>query len=180
MDANAFTIRRDLNDLSTVSNEVLTYKRQVWCTPGSRQQKIQHSNIKVNDYSKNYAQFYGVTPPASGSGQDPYFNKNMARFYGTTPPVSGTGKNPEFNKNMAQFYGVTPPQSGKPQSVYSSGGNNLSRPISNSTEFQLNKQKFFTMTPDNDLQLKKNARAFYQASEKSRSPLVSAGKNLIQ
>ena len=154
-------------DFSTVPQEVLYQKRQIWVTPGSRQQAIHHTNIKVTDFSKNNAKFYGVTPtdtplpPPTGG-----MTKNAANFYGSTPPV--TGSNGNFIKNQSKFFGITPGQSA-----------GQSRPVSNSTEFQINMQRFYMKTPNEELQMKKNTKAFYQDFGKSRSPLANAGRNFM-
>lgn len=158
-------------DLSTVTPEELRYKREIWLKPGSRMQPVNHSGAVVKDFNKNYANFYGVTPgstpvrtPASTSSQ---YCMNQARFYGTSPGASANN----FNKDTAKFYGVTPVQSERPP-----GG---SRPISQTTEFQLNTRNFYAATPSEPLQYKKNTNAFFNV-DKSRSPLVSAGRNLVQ
>jgi hypothetical protein len=149
-------------DLSTVSPEILQQKRQIWLTPGSRQQPIHPTHLQITNYA-----------PAPSTG----YAKSQAKFYGATPPVSGPGKNPAFNQNSAKFYGITPPQTGKPQSETNSI--NASRPISQNTEFQVNSQKFYLATPPEDLRYRKNAKAFFDYGN-NRSTLASAGRNIMQ
>ena len=173
-------------DLSTVSPEVLQHKREVWLTPGSRLENIQHSGVEIKDYQKNLAKFYGATPNSSAAPSAPPsagFVKSQAKFYGATPPVSASKQNQEFNKNVGLFYGVTPPQTGALGKNPQQGpgvSNNSSRPISQNTEFQVNKQKFYLSTPAEELLYRKNAKAFYENSGKNRSTLASAGRNVIQ
>ena len=198
-------------DLSTVSPEVLQAKRDKWLKPGSRMQPVQHTNIKVTDFGKNLAKFYGVTPPpsnpSSAGSQAGYnsrppneivtasnpvpvanssYTKNAAKFYGATPVPTPPGNNSNYLKNHAKFYGTTPPsssfQGNVPNNVGSGLENNVqaSRPISQNTEFQINMQKFYSSTPSDSLQFRKNAKAFHHYSAKERSPLASAGKSLIQ
>lgn len=93
-------------------------------------------------------------------------SKDAAKFYGITPPV--TGSNQDFVRNQGKFFGATPGQSA-----------GQARPVSNNTEFQVNMQRFYMSTPNEELQMKRNAKAFYQDFGKSRSPLATAGKNLM-
>lgn len=156
-------------EFSTVPQEVLDYKRQMWVTPGSRQHSS-NNQPRPQDFSKNVSKFYGVTPASSNQARSPIPEqvspKNAANFYGSTPPVSAS--KPTFSQNLNKFYGVTPPAS-----------HGISRPISNNTDYQINQQRFYLNTPASDLQLKKNTKNFYQEYSKSRSPLVSAGKNSL-
>jgi hypothetical protein len=87
-------------------------------------------NLNYNPVpSKDMANFYGVTPPATGN-KNVYSNggpsgRDMANFYGVTPPATGS-KNVYSNpgpsgKDMANFYGVTPPATGS-KNVYSNPG----------------------------------------------------------
>lgn len=123
-------------------------------------------NSKGEEYEKNAKKFYGVTPVPSGNPDS--YGKNLAKFYGVTPQPTPSAV--KYAKNEANFFGVTPPQSFSQRNFPDPG-----KPISQNTEFQINKQKFYSATPPNELLYKKNAKAFYNYSE---SPLVSAGKRL--
>ncbi|OMJ88587.1 hypothetical protein SteCoe_9451 [Stentor coeruleus] len=59
--------------------------------------------------NKDYANFYGATPPVS-SGKPYLFGSNQGQDLNAYPPGLS-------NKDLANFYGVTPPQSGKPPAV---------------------------------------------------------------
>jgi hypothetical protein len=148
-------------EFSTVPQEVLYQKRQMWITPGSRQAGVENHLNHSKDFTVNLAKFYGTTP-ASSSPKPGSMSKNVANFYGLTPPASGS--DPNFAKNMGQFFGISPAQSKGP-----------SRPLSNNTGYELNQHRFYSTTPSNSLQLKQNTKAFYSI----RSPLISAGQNSI-
>ena len=159
-------------DLALVSSDVLQAKRENWIKPGERTQPVQQNQAKL-EFIKNQAKFFGATPMGTAN------NKEKARV------ISPFANNPdnnslEFNQARKKFFGVNSRDNSIQNTLVNKQIKSLSRPISGSTEFQINFRKFYSATPSEELLFKKNAKGFYNHQGNYNSPLVSAGRNLVR
>jgi hypothetical protein len=167
-------------DLSSIPSDVLRLKREKWLKPESRRNPVADNSLKVLDGTKNQEKVDRIGSIGTPASNTSSFNNNKRIFYGVTPPArTPVSTSSDYIRNKADFYGATPLNT---QNSYKKPGPQISesRPISQNTDYQINLQRFYSCTPSDPLLYKKNARIFHGYSEKSRSPLVSAGKTLAQ